>query len=263
MNINDTKMYHIALRPEQGARYAILPGDPGRVEKIAAYLEEPEFVAQNREYTTWASALEGKRVLVTSTGIGGPSASIAVEELAKIGVNTFIRVGTCGGIDMEVRPGDLVIPTGAIRMEGTSKEYVPVEFPAVPDFTVLTAIVDAAKEGKMPYHTGVVQCKDSFYGQHDPNSMPNFAELDAKWQAWLRAGVLASEMETAALFTVAAARRLRAGALMFTIWNQERARQGIVEPQQLDTAPAVRTAVEAMRLIIQRDQEQTAKKTAI
>lgn len=251
--MNEEKMYHIGLDGSQGAGYAILPGDPGRVEKIAALLETPCFVAQNREYTTWAGTLAGQRVLVTSTGIGGPSASICVEELARIGVHTLIRVGTCGGMQIKVQSGDLVIPTGAIRMEGTSKEYVPLEFPAVPDFEVLSAIVQAAKKLNLPFHTGVVQCKDSFYGQHDPDSMPNGILLKSNWDAWLKAGALASEMETAALFTVAAARGLRAGALMLTVWNQERARQGLDNPNVSDTALAVHTAVEAMRALITAD----------
>ena len=251
--MNEKRMYHIGLSKEDGAGYAILPGDPGRVEKIAVYLENPAFVAQNREYTTWAGTLAGERVLVTSTGIGGPSAAIAVEELCKIGVHTLIRVGTCGGMQLEVRGGDLVLPTGAVRMEGTSREYVPLAFPAVPDYRVLHALVRAADTLHHTYHTGVVQCKDSFYGQHSPESMPNAPELLNKWDAWIKAGVLASEMETAALFTVSAARRLRAGAVLFTVWNQERARRGETDAQPQDTAPAIRTAVEALRFLIAED----------
>jgi uridine phosphorylase len=253
VQISDVEMYHLKLTKEQGAEYAILPGDPGRVEQIASYLEEPCFVQQNREYTTWAGKLLGERVLITSTGIGGPSASIAVEELAKIGVHTMIRVGTCGGMQLSVRSGDLVIPTGAIRMEGTSKEYIPVEFPAVPNFEVLTALVQAAKKKGQRYHTGVVQCKDSFYGQHDPQSMPNAQELRAKWLAWTRAGTLASEMETAALFTVAAIRGVRAGAIMMTVWNQERDAQGMENNRISDTTSAIQTAVKAMEQLIYGD----------
>lgn len=255
MQVSEKGMYHIGLTREEGARYAILPGDPGRVERIAAYLQSPLFVCRNREYTTWSGLLEGERVLVTSTGIGGPSASIAVEELAMVGVDTMIRVGTCGGMQPKVCSGDLVIPTGAIRMEGTSKEYIPIEFPAVPDYSVLTAIVQAAREKNHRFHTGVVQCKDSFYGQHDPQSMPNEQELNAKWQAWTRAGVLASEMETAALFTVSAARGIRSGALMMAVWNQEREKQGLSNQRISDTTPAIETAIEAMRLLIRQDRQ--------
>ena len=248
-----SNMFHIGLSSEQGAGYAILPGDPGRVEKIASYLQQPVFVCQNREYTTWSGMLQGERVLVTSTGIGGPSAAIAVEELAQIGVHTMIRVGTCGGMQTSVLSGDLVIPTGSIRMEGTSKEYIPLEYPAVPCFEVLQALVEAAQEQGKRYHTGVIQCKDSFYGQHQPESMPNASELMAKWQAWVKAGVLASEMETAALFTVAAVRKVRAGALMMTVWNQEREKQGLPNTRISDTSPAIQIAIEAIKKLISKD----------
>ena len=123
MQISKESLFHLALTRNQSARYAILPGDPGRVERIASLLDAPTFVAQNREFTTWCGTLEGERVLVTSTGIGGPSAAIAVEELAQIGVHTFIRVGTCGGMQTQVQAGELVIPTGAIRAEGTCLLY--------------------------------------------------------------------------------------------------------------------------------------------
>jgi uridine phosphorylase len=245
-------LYHVGLRREQGAGYALLPGDPGRVKAIAGYLEQPRFEAQNREYTTWSGQLGGVRVLVTSTGIGGPSAAIAVEELARIGVHTLIRVGTCGGMQQKVAPGDLVLPTGAVRMEGTSGEYAPLEFPAVPDYAVLRALNEAAVRLDLPHHTGVVHCKDSFYGQHEPEQMPTAPWLQARWEAWKRLGVLASEMETAALFTVSAARGLRAGAVLAAVWNQERDRPAL-EGAHADAALAIRTAVEAMRILINGD----------
>ena len=147
-----------------------------------------------------------------STGIGGPSAVIALEELTQLGVTTFLRVGTCGGIRTDVQSGDVVIATGAIRMEGTSREYAPIEYPAVSDFQVTTALVQAAQKLGKPFHTGVVQCKDSFYGQHNPKRMPVSYELLAKWEAWKRLGVLASEMESAALFVAANALGVRCGS---------------------------------------------------
>ena len=246
-------MYHIGLSKEDGAGYAILPGDPGRVEKIAVYLENPAFVAQNREYTTWAGTLAGERVLVTSTGIGGPSAAIAVEELCKIGVHTLIRVGTCGGMQPDVKSGDIVIATGAVRMEGTSKEYAPIEYPAVPDFGVTTALVSAAKALKMPYHTGVVQCKDAFYGQHAPELMPVSYELQNKWEAWKRMGCLASEMESAALFIVGGHLGVRVGSCFLVMANQERAKLGLENPVVHDTDGAIHVAVEAIRNLIRED----------
>lgn len=251
-----TKQFHIHLDSTQvDGRYCIIPGDPGRVESIAALLEEPVFLASNREFTSWKGKLCGETVIVCSSGIGGPSASIAVEELAQLGVDTFIRTGTCGGIRLDVEAGDVVVATGSVRMEGTSKEYAPIEFPAVPDFDVTCALVEAAKRlGKAP-KTGVVQSKDSFYGQHSPHTMPVSYELEQKWEAWKRLGVLASEMESAALFTVGAARRLRTGACFHVIWNQEREKAGLGQTESLDTEIAVRVAVEAMRLLIQKDKE--------
>ena len=181
--------------------------------------------------------LLGEKVSVCSTGIGGPSAAIAMEELIHIGAHTFVRVGTCGGMSAKVRAGDVVIATGAIRMEGTSREYAPIEFPAVPDFSVLCALVQAAEELQYPYHAGVVQCKDSFYGQHSPETMPVAAVLQYKWEAWKRLGALASEMESAALFTVAAARDVRCGAVFSALWNQEREKAGLDQDEVFDTAP--------------------------
>ncbi len=251
--------YHIALKPGHGARYAILPGDPGRVEKIARYLDDPVFLCQNREYTTWMGTLDGERVLVMSTGMGGPSTAICVEELVRTGVDTFIRVGTCGGMQTSVNGGDLVVATGAVRMEGTSKEYIPIEYPAVPDLRVTNALADAAEALGMRYHTGVVQCKDSFYGQHDPGRMPVGYELENKWRAWIGAGCLASEMESAALFIVSSTLRVRAGCVLSVVWNQERARLGMDNPEQHDTSDAIRTAIEAVRLLIRHDKEVQSK----
>lgn len=245
------KQFHIDLDESHGARYAILPGDPGRVEEIAGYLDKPRFLASKREYTSWIGQLDGEKVLVTSTGIGGPSASIAVEELFRTGVRTFIRVGTCGGMQLDVVGGDLVIATGSIRNEGTTREYVPVEFPAVADFQVLQALVQAAERLGYVYHTGVVQSKDSFYGQHSPDKMPVGYELINKWEAWIRAGALASEMESAALFCVSSYLRARAGCVLNVIWNQERANAGMDNPQHHDNTRAITTAVEALRILIQ------------
>ena len=171
-------MYHIGLDDSHGAKYAILPGDPGRVEKIAGKLENPRFLHQNREYTTWIGTLSGEPVLVMSTGMGGPSTAIGVEELYRTGVHTMIRIGTCGGMAKQVVGGDLVIANGAIRMEGTSREYVDLAFPAVADFQVTKALEQAADELGATAHLGIVQCKDSFYGQHDPGRMPCGRELE-------------------------------------------------------------------------------------
>ena len=255
--VKTEKEYHIQLSKSdiKGARYAIMPGDPGRVEKIAAYLEQPEFLNENREYTSWIGSLEGEKVLVVSHGIGGPSTAIAVEELAELGVDTFIRVGTSGGMQEKVLPGDIINVNGAIRAEGTSQEYVGIEYPAVSDFEVTRAIDDGAEFLKIRHHTGVVHCKDSFYGQHSPKRMPVAGELLSKWECWIRAGALVSEMETAALFTVCASLGVRAGAVMLCIWNQVREEKGYTDQPVYDTDLAIRVAVEGLKRLILKDKK--------
>ena len=242
--------YHLQIKEGDVGRYVILPGDPKRCEKIAAYLDDAKQIADSREYMTYTGMLEGETVSVTSTGIGGPSASIAMEELVKCGADTFIRVGTCGGMQLDVKSGDVVIANAAIRMEGTSKEYAPIEYPAVADHEVLFALIEAAKKEGVPFHVGVSQCKDAFYGQHNPELMPVSHELENKWEAWLRMGALASEMESAALFTVAQFLRVRCGSLFLVVANQEREKKGMDNPVVHDIDPPIRIAVEAIRQLI-------------
>ncbi|MBR2175718.1 MAG: uridine phosphorylase [Clostridia bacterium] len=248
--MNEQKLFHIDITPEQGAEYAILPGDPGRVEKIAQFVDNAQPLAQNREFTSYSGTLCGERIIITSTGIGGPSAAIALEELARAGVKTAVRIGTCGGIHYDVAAGDFVIPTAAVRMEGTSKEYAPIEYPATADFDVVSALVSAARQNGFGFHTGVVQSKDSFYGQHNPHTMPVKYELENKWNAWKQLGVLASEMETAALFTVGAVRHIKIGCVLHALWNQERKNLGISDSDDFDMDAAIKTAVSALKLII-------------
>ena len=250
---NLEKQYHIHCVEGDVGRYVILPGDPGRCEKIAALFDDARFVAQNREYTVYTGTLLGEKVSVCSTGIGGPSASIAMEELHNIGADTFIRVGTCGGIALPVKSDDVVIATGAVRHEGASREYAPIEFPAVSDYEVQSALVQAAKNLGKPWHAGVVQCKDSFYGQHDPKRMPVSQELLYKWEAWKRLGVLASEMESAALFCCAAALGVRCGSCFHVIWNQEREAAGLDQEESHDLSAALEVGIEAVRLLIEAD----------
>ena len=247
--------YHIQCAPGDVGRYCILPGDPGRCKAIAQYFDDPVHVITNREYETWTGTLLGEKVSVVSTGIGGPSAAIAMEELVNIGADTFIRVGTCGGIKLEVQSGDVVVATGAVRMDGTSKEYAPIEWPAVADYQVVNALVQACRGMGKTWHAGVVQCKDSFYGQHSPDRMPVSYELEHKWEAWKRLGVLASEMEGATLFTVAAVRNVRCGACFHVVWNQEREAAGLDQKESHDTGAAIRAGVEAMKLLILQDRE--------
>lgn len=253
---NQGKLYHIQVAKGEVGRYVILPGDPKRCALIAKYFDNPVLIADNREYITYTGTLDGVPVSVTSTGIGGPSAAIALEELVMCGADTFVRVGTSGGMDVNVKSGDLVIANGAIRMEGTSKEYAPIEYPAVPDFGVTMALAEAAQNNGTTHHIGVVQCKDSFYGQHAPETKPVGYELMDKWNAWVRMGCKASEMESAAIFIAASYLKVRAGSVFLVVANQERDKAGLPNPVVHDTDTAIRTAVEALRILIKKDKEQ-------
>ncbi len=247
------KQYHTGVSSQDIGKYVILPGDPKRCKKIAEYFENARLVADVREYTTYTGTLDGVKVSVTSTGIGGPSASIALDELVKCGAHTFIRVGTCGGMQENVIGGDVVIATGAVRMEGTSREFAPIEYPAVANIECVNALVNAAESMNVKKHVGVVQCKDSFFGQHEPEIMPVSYELENKWQAWLRMGCLASEMESAALFIAGQFLRVRVGSCFLVVANQERAKKGLENKQVHDTDVPIKVAVEALRQIIKKD----------
>ena len=246
---DDGRQYHVGLKEGDVGKYVILPGDPKRCEKIAQYFENPVLVADRREYVTYTGFVDGENVIVTSTGIGGPSAAIAMEELVKCGAEVFIRVGTCGGMQLDIKGGDLVIATGAIRAEGTSIEYAPIEFPAVADFRIVNALVDAAENLGYTHHMGVVQCKDSFYGQHSPETKPVSYELQNKWEAWKRLGCLASEMESAALFVVASYLNVKVGSIFLTVANQEREKLSLENPVVHDTEKAIKTAIEAIKIL--------------
>ena len=224
--------YHLQIRPGDVGRYVIMPGDPKRCAKIAKHFDDAKLIADSREYITYTGYLDGEKVSVTSTGIGGPSASIALEELTLCGADTFIRVGTCGGIELDVKGGDIVVATGAIRMEGTSREYAPIEYPAVADLDVTNALVAAAKELGHTYHA-----------------------LLNKWEAWKRMGCKASEMESAALFIAASHLRVRCGSNFLVVGNQERNALGMENPIVHDTEAAITVAVEAIRKLIKADRE--------
>lgn len=249
----NNKLYHIQVGKGDVGKYVILPGDPKRCKKIAEYFDDARLIADNREFVTYTGYLEGEKVSVTSTGIGGPSASIALEELVQCGADTFIRVGTSGGMDINVKSGDLVIASGAVRMEGTSREYAPIEFPAVPDYQVMSSLIQAADNLGYTRHVGVVQCKDSFYGQHSPETKPVSYELLNKWNAWCQLGCKASEMESAALFVVGASLGVKVGSILLVVANQERARRGLENPVVHDTDMAIRSAIEALRIMIRQN----------
>lgn len=252
-SLDPSKQYHIQVGEADIGKYVILTGDPHRCERIAANFDNPQKMADSREYVTYTGYLDGVKASVTSTGIGGPSAAIAMEELVRAGAHTFIRVGTCGGIEMNVLSGDAIIATGAIRMEGTSKEYAPIEFPAVANFDVVCALKEAAGEIGHPHHVGVVECKDSFYGEHYPELSPAGGELNYKWNAWKMLGTLGSEMESAALFTVAQALHVRVGTVLLAMGNQEREAAGLDNPIVHNPEKPIQIAVAAMRKLIAAD----------
>ena len=247
------KLYHLNCVKGDVGRYVLLPGDPGRCEAIAKLFDNPVHIGMNREYNIWTGTLLGEKVSVCSTGIGGPSAAIAMEELVQIGADTFIRVGTCGGIHLDVKPGDVVVATGSIRYEHTSMEYAPIEYHAVANFDVTTALKTASEELGYCTHTGVVQCKDAFYGQHSPEKSPVYYELLQKWESWKRLGVKASEMESSALFVIADALNVRCGSCFHVVWNQEREKAGMFMPMTEDTSGAIKVGVEAIKKLIAAD----------
>ena len=245
--------YHTHIAPGDVGRYVLLTGDPGRCEEISKLFDDPHFVAYNREYNTYTGTLLGEKVSVSSMGIGGPSTAIGVEELVHCGADTFIRMGTSGGMQDDVIGGDIVIANGAIRAEGTSKEYAPIEYPAVANFDVTCALVQGAKNQKARYHVGVCQCKDSFFGQHEPETKPVGPELLYKWDAWVRCGALCSEMESSTLFVVGDYLRVRTGAVLLVCANQERAKKGLSNPQAHDMDIVYRTAIDALKILIEQD----------
>lgn len=245
--------YHIGISKNDVGGYVILPGDPGRCEKIASYFDNPQKTGSNREFVTYTGTLSGKKVSVCSTGIGGPSAAIAMEELCHLGVHTFIRVGTSGGMDENVKAGEAVIATGAIRCDGTGLEYAPVEYPAVSDFAVTSALKRSAERLGICHKLGVVHCKDSFYSQHSPETMPVAKKLADSWDAWIKCGALTSEMESATLFIVGAIRRVRVGSVLAVIGNQTRRAKNLPDEIIHDTDYAIKIAVEALKILIEED----------
>ena len=255
MDREDPRQYHIELAPGDVGKYVFLPGDPGRCEMIASYFDEPHKVASHREYETWSGYLDGEKVSVTSTGIGGPSAAIALEELVAIGADTFVRVGTSGAMQDTVRPGDIAVVSGAIRDEGTSMHYLPLEFPAIADIEITQALADSARSAGKTVHVGVSQSKDSFYGQHAPGHMPVANRLKDRWAAWIGGGAICSEMEAATLYIVASVLRVRAGGVMMVMGHPD---QSPMTPEEWDVSKVenlLPVAIAGMREIIRRDKE--------
>ena len=239
------KQYHIDLAPGDVGRYVILPGDPGRAEKISHYFDNPQEMAFKREFRTFTGTVDGIKVSVTSTGIGCPSAAIALEELIHIGADTFIRVGTAGSLQEEVEVGHLAIATGAIREEGTTRQYIPLSYPAVSDPDVLFALRQAAIELGYPHHLGITHCKDAFYSEEAGYSA-QVEFNDTLWKTWLRANVISTSMEEAAIFVIGALRKVHVGALA-TIIGQTWAGHPIVK--SIDPENAILTALRAFAIM--------------
>ncbi len=249
MQDNEGLQYHLKIKPGQVGKYVLLPGDPGRVEKIAAYLDDAYFVSANREHTIYTGKLLDEMVSVVSTGMGCPSTAIAVEELVAVGVHTFIRVGTSGAMQPGMRLGDVAIVTGAIRDEGTTRQYLPIEYPAVADLTVVNALVESARTLGVPYYVGVSHTKDSFYGEIEPERMPLAGELNARWNAWVAGGAICSEMEAAAIFILASIYRKRAGGVMTVVGSDTETLIG----KKTSPDVMIHVAVEALKRLIELD----------
>ena len=242
---------HLQIGRGDVGRYVLLPGDPARCDKIAAHFDAPQLMAFNREFKTITGSLNGEKVSVVSTGIGNPSAAIAIEELKNIGADTFIRVGTSGGMQPDLIPGDLAILKASIRDEGTTKHYIPVEFPAIADIEVVLALKKAADTLAYRSQIGISHSKDSFYGQVSPERMPVSPYLQRQWRAWTRGGVLCAEMESATLFTLGAIYRLRTGSITLVAMNQEKPDLGSVD----DVEPLIKTAVMGLKTLIIDDRK--------
>lgn len=255
MKTKNVVQYHIQLKDGDVGRYVLLPGDPGRCEKIASFFDDPRPVAHNREYTSYTGNLNGEKVSVVSTGIGCPSTAIAVEELIKIGADTFIRVGTSGGIQPGIKTGDLAIVTGAIRDEGATRQYLPIEFPAVANIDVTLALREAAQKLSLPFHVGVTQSKDSFYGEVEAERMPVADQLRSRWKAWVAGGAICSEMESAVIFIISSIHRVRAGGVMLMVATGEGLPDTEEEKDLFNGDRAITTAVEALRILIERDKK--------
>ncbi len=238
--------YHIRCRPGDVGDAVLLPGDPGRCEAIARLFDQPRLVARNREFTTYTGTVAGRPVSVCSTGIGSPSTAIAVEELAAVGARTFVRVGTTGSIQKQVRFGDLVIATAAVRDEGTTPPYVPLGYPAVADHQLVSAMLEAARGLAQRVHAGIVRSHDALYTDLRAREMPQRESLERALEVWQRAGVLCNDMESSTIFTICGLRGLRGGAVLMVV--NEPGEDAIDQQRvdQLDLTPMFRVAVDAV-----------------
>ncbi len=248
-------MSHIQLAPGDVGRYTFLPGSPERAAKIAARFTDPQKRAQHREFTTYTGTLDGVAVAVTSTGVGGPSAAIAMEELVRCGSDTFIRVGSCGSMSERVRKHDVVIVTATVRMEGTTRSYLPLEFPAAADHRIVRHLEAAAASLGYRHAVGISITKDAFFAQTEPDGLPYASDVNARWHAYVAGGALVTAMEEAALFIVAATRGVRCGSVLIAANNLDG-----TDPDESDVygpdgseSRAIDVGIAAMRTIIAAD----------
>lgn len=244
------RKYHVGLAKGEVGEYVLVPGDPGRTPVIAKFLENAREVAFSREYRTFTGGLGGVSVSTVSTGMGGPSVAIGVEELSELGVHTFLRVGTCGAAQPEIKMGDLVIATGAVRSEGTPTGYVPLEYPAIASLDVVNALVEAAKAAGAPHHVGIIRSVDALYSDLVPDSMPR-PHLRDELEMWSRAGVLSNDMESSTLFVVARIRKRRAGTINLCVDELGAGEIHHLDPKYMDRM--LKVAVDAIRRLIQKD----------
>jgi uridine phosphorylase len=240
------KQYHIQLDKGEVGKYVLLPGDPGRVPQIAKFFDSAQKVAENREFVTYTGEVAGIPISATSTGIGCPSAAICVEELARIGAEVFIRVGTAGSLQKQVGLGHLVISTGAVREEGTSRQYVPISYPAVADLGVTTALVEAAGKLGFTHHVGIDHCKDAFYAEFSEGH-PMSEEWAMRWKVWQRCGVLATSMESAAIYVISSIKGLRAGEVLAIVGLAYQDHPVLDKKKGIDEA--IQVAIEAVKIL--------------
>lgn len=248
-------VFHLGLTKSdlKGAVLAIIPGDPKRVEKITKLMENPVHLASHREFTTWRAELKGEAVIVCSTGIGGPSTSIAVEELAQLGIRTFLRVGTAGAIQSHINVGEVLVTTGAVRLDGASLHFAPIAFPAVADFACTTALVEAARSFGTKMHVEITVSTDTFYpGQerYDTYSGRVVKHLEGSMEEWQSMGVMNYEMESATLLTMCASHGLRAGMVAGVIVNRTQKENPDEKSVLQAEGNAVKIVLEAARRLL-------------
>ena len=247
------RKYHVGLTASEVGGYVLVPGDPFRTALIARHLEDAKEKAWSREFRTFTGRLGDTAVSTCSSGIGGPSMAVAVEELGDLGAHTFLRVGTCGGAQRGIRLGDLVVATGAVRSEGTPDAYVPREYPAIASHDVVTACVEAAAAAGVAHHLGVIRSVDALYADLTPERMPRPAELRAELELWTRAGVVANDMESSTLMVVSALRGWRSGVILLCVDELGAGEIQHGDPGAMDTL--LRVAVDAIRRLIQKDRD--------